>query len=810
MRTLWVLTNGTALAGIFSASVFLRVVALVLESWDKGSSLLAPYTGLSPESTAGMISLLTFWWLNPLLLKSFSSPFTFNSLFVIDDKFKSETLSNEMAKDWNLSLLWTSFKQHKRYLILGALFRLLLTVCTFAQPFLVKEVAKLGNGQDSPGRPVGTWLVVAYGFQLCWDGSHGHQTNKLVTGVRGSLTMLIYRSMLDMTENDAQDTESAGLTLVISDMEKIAFGLQTIRHLWASILEMGLSVWLLHWPACVGVGAVLGASAGTNQAAWLRAIQTREDATSAVLSCLRYIQMTALDDVVKASISKLRDVEVTVSKKYRGHLVWIVTISHLTSVMCPLLGLTVFALSSIVNQGNILSSSRAFSFLTIFLLLGQAVGNFVPAALGIMVVLSCFGRFTQFMMGPLQANPGLEESLQKLPVNKSSDTVGLRELLGSFATIVPLRELPSGPAITPGMDELDTNGIWAIAQDAEVGWRGCQTVFSNMSFTIRKDHFTMIMGRTGLGQVYSLKTLLGETEIRSGTLRSNIRRAAFCSQKPWLINDTFMDNVIGVSEYDETWFETVVDACGLREDIKRLPFGEKTVVGMEGLRLSGGQRIRLTATFEDDPKVRNRAARNTSEESHWASKIQEKFPDRSNIANDGFISATLAFMTTQGSGQIINRLLPNLFCSIDQYCLGKYNAVAIPFCLIILYVIQKFYLRTARQLRILDLEGKALLLAHFSTTILGRTTIRSFGWDENYTGETAGLLDLSLRAHYLLLCVQQWLRLVLDMIVAVLALALSSLSVYLSTSANANFLGVAQMGLVNFSASMSALISSWT
>lgn len=144
-------------------------------------------------------------------------------------------------------------------------------------------------------------------------------------------------------------------------------------------------------------------------------------------------------------------------------------------------------------------------------------------------------------------------------------------------------------------------------------------------------------------------------------------------------------------------------------------------------------------------------------------------------------------------------------------CLGyKYSAIALPFCLAALYAIQQFYLRSARQLRVLDLDGKASLLAHVSTTILGRISVRSFGWGDKFTSETHRLLDLSMRAHYLLLCIQQWLRLVLNMMVAVLALALASISVYLGGSGNSAFIGVALTGLVSFSASMSALVSSWT
>ena len=56
-------------------------------------------------------------------------------------------------------------------------------------------------------------------------------------------------------------------------------------------------------------------------------------------------------------------------------------------------------------------------------------------------------------------------------------------------------------------------------------------------------------------------------------------------------------------------------------------------------------------------------------------------------------------------------------------------AVTIPPTVVILYVLQKFYLRTSRQLRFLDLEAKAPLYTQFTETLDGLHTIRAFGWE---------------------------------------------------------------------------------
>lgn len=37
----------------------------------------------------------------------------------------------------------------------------------------------------------------------------------------------------------------------------------------------------------------------------------------------------------------------------------------------------------------------------------------------------------------------------------------------------------------------------------------------------------------------------------------------------------------------------VIEACALKTDLERFPFGDKTVVGERGITLSGGQRARI-------------------------------------------------------------------------------------------------------------------------------------------------------------------------------------------------------------------------
>ena len=58
-----------------------------------------------------------------------------------------------------------------------------------------------------------------------------------------------------------------------------------------------------------------------------------------------------------------------------------------------------------------------------------------------------------------------------------------------------------------------------------------------------------------------------------------------------------------------------------------------------------------------------------------------------------------------------------------------YAAVAFPVVLLALYLVQWFYLRTSRQLRLLDIEAKAPLYSLFEESLSGLATIRALLFD---------------------------------------------------------------------------------
>ncbi|KKA30744.1 hypothetical protein TD95_005155, partial [Thielaviopsis punctulata] len=139
---------------------------------------------------------------------------------------------------------------------------------------------------------------------------------------------------------------------------------------------------------------------------------------------------------------------------------------------------------------------------------------------------------------------------------------------------------------------------------------------------------------------------------------------------------------------------------------------------------------------------------------------------------------------------------------------SPYLAISYPVLVLVLWVLQKFYLRTSRQLRMLDLEAKSPLYSHFLDTIHGIVTIRAFGWSKANLDQNYNLVDRSQRPAYLLVMIQQWLMLVLNIIVAFMAIMLVTLATQLNASVG--FAGASFISLISFGTTLADLISMYT
>ncbi len=111
-------------------------------------------------------------------------------------------------------------------------------------------------------------------------------------------------------------------------------------------------------------------------------------------------------------------------------------------------------------------------------------------------------------------------------------------------------------------------------------------------------------------------------------------------------------------------------------------------------------------------------------------------------------------------------------------------------------------------MRLLDLEAKSPLYAHFLDTIKGVVTMRAFGFIAEDISKNNNLLNTSQRPAYLLVMIQQWLTLVLGIVVAVLATGLTALATRMHSSSG--FTGASMVTLMSFGENLSMIVQFYT
>jgi ATP-binding cassette subfamily C (CFTR/MRP) protein 1 len=100
-RTLWLLHSSHSIAAIFTASLALKSLMLILEAAEKRDFLIGQYQHLAVETTSGIFNRSVFWWLNSMFMRGFRTLMTIDDLFVIEEMFESERLQQKLQVKWH-------------------------------------------------------------------------------------------------------------------------------------------------------------------------------------------------------------------------------------------------------------------------------------------------------------------------------------------------------------------------------------------------------------------------------------------------------------------------------------------------------------------------------------------------------------------------------------------------------------------------------------------------------------------------------------------------------------------------------------
>jgi len=152
-------------------------------------------------------------------------------------------------------------------------------------------------------------------------------------------------------------------------------------------------------------------------------------------------------------------------------------------------------------------------------------------------------------------------------------------------------------------ESLASLGISVSTTDVEQDTAESRIALKNINCSIERGSLVAVVGSVGSGKSSFLSAILGEMESIDGTKvymppkkgeLPHDNSVSFCSQSPWVVNETLRGNILFGRAYDELRYDKVVEACALTDDLAVLPAGDMTEIGERGINLSGGQKARVS------------------------------------------------------------------------------------------------------------------------------------------------------------------------------------------------------------------------
>lgn len=583
-RTLWLSRPQSTTTAVFTAAIGSKLSVLLLEA--QGKARWTSDGDLSPERLSGLFALGSFSWLNQLIATGYKKVMTFDHLFPLDVDLSPQYHVETFRASWNAAgrkamrrrLLWALASALKLHVLLPVLPRILLGAFAFSQPFIINSL--LGYLEDEPTRSrndgygfIGAAGIVYTGIAVS-TGFYWYFHQRFLTCLRACLTGAVYRATTELSIS-AKDASSV-LTLMDSDVSLVQNGFDEMHECWANPLEVGIAVWLLQRQIgtafaaplvvvviCALSSFVVGKLAVGRRNEWMTTIQKRVGVTSDVVSAMISIKLSGLVPRVTEVIHGCRKAELNAAKRFR--------LLGTYATMAGYAPLLISPAATFAVTGSTLSARNVFTSLAYIQLLCNPLTKLFQVIPQLMAALTCIERIERFLTfgttEPIDAANLAREGRTDYTSYEEQEGLGVG------------RNMPDGVAV--------------VIEDGDFGWDQTQNVLQGVNLKIPSAKLTFIVGPVASGKSTLLKGLLKELPFSSGQVFLASTRVGYCDQEPFLSHGSIRDNIVGCETFDASWYEEVLEATALKQDIASLPTGDETDVGTNGVSLTGGQRQRL-------------------------------------------------------------------------------------------------------------------------------------------------------------------------------------------------------------------------
>ncbi|KAJ6781210.1 hypothetical protein PWT90_10566 [Aphanocladium album] len=596
--------NRTGLGTIACLHIPIPVVKLALISLEEVSKrpLIrsdALRSSLGHEAMAGFWNRSLLVWVNSVLLFGFKEKITQSTLPGLGPQFDSEYLHETFESHWNKTDKLSRFALLKvcvytmpwpfLYIILP---RLLAIGFDFAQPFLLQDVVNAVSNESETSNDVRRGLILAtaaiYFGKAISKSWYGHLRNQIMISVRGILVASIYRKSLRLSADDLD--ASAAITLMTADINGVGELVSMSYDSWARFLEVCAGIAILS--AFVGAATIFSIIPAlsttiacvfvarklmTNRGTWNERIETRVSATSNILAQIKNLKMLGLMPLLASRLQKRYETEVDLSMETRKYTAATFGISAVAEALTP-----VFVVAGTMfwtRASEPVTAARFFTTLAVITLVTNPLYYLLHTFGNWSAGFACLHRIQKYL--------------------NSAEVEDKREFVAQAASDVgnsPPSSVVSRVSTTTHANNNGSAGLIVFAVQVSrisVCTDLSGSILTDVSMDVPMGGVTMVLGPVGCGKSTLLRALLGEAKLRCGTIKLATRSVAYCSQEPWIQNDTIQNNILCGRPLNAVLYRKVIYVCALDVDIARLPQRDQTLAGSEGCSLSGGQKQRL-------------------------------------------------------------------------------------------------------------------------------------------------------------------------------------------------------------------------
>uniref|UniRef100_A0A3B4UB65 ATP binding cassette subfamily C member 3 n=1 Tax=Seriola dumerili TaxID=41447 RepID=A0A3B4UB65_SERDU len=570
-----------------------------------------------PETTAGFLSTMTFWWFTRLAIKGYKVSLEAKDLWSLNQRDSSKVMVPKLLREWDkeqakarsqavyskplqsttnhiaggvgggggdtspeeVEVLLSNQKAAPRqpsflralvrafgpYFLIGSGYKLLQDIITFVNPQLLRMLISFTKQKGVPD-----WWGYSLAFLMFFTAFlqtlilHRHFQYCFVTGmnVRTAIIGALYRKALVIT-NAAKRSSTVGevVNLMSVDAQRFMDLTTFLNMLWSAPLQIMLALYFL-WQN-------LGPS---------------------VLAGVAVMIMLIPFNAVIAMKTRTYQVEQMQHKDAR--------IKLMNEILNGIKVLKLYAWETSFKEKVLAIRQKELNVLRKTAYLG-ALSTMAWTSAPFLVALTTFAVYvTVDENNVLDAEKAFVSlslfNILRFPLNMLPQVIS--SMVQTSVSLKRIQNFLSHDELDPdSVDRKNTATDFSVTVvNGKFSWaREDPPVLHSINVMVPQGSLLAVVGHVGCGKSSLISALLGEMEKLEGEV--SIRGSmAYVPQQAWIQNATLRDNILFGKPYNEQKYRCVLEACALTPDLEVLPGGDMTEIGEKGINLSGGQRQRVS------------------------------------------------------------------------------------------------------------------------------------------------------------------------------------------------------------------------